>query len=138
MNSISITNCNINQGMQDPASARYLLDLNTAVFPTISSGNNVTIKNCILGNSSAPASTIGANGIRYAAGTKAGFTGCYYTSDYVDDPIPVGLVSTSIKSYMTSYSGASTSLWTDPVNGDFKLKDTSFAGKGIAGDLRWY
>jgi len=137
MNSISISNCNINQGMQDPGSARYLLDLNTAVFPAISSGNNVTIKNCIIGNSSAPSSTIGANGIRYAAGSKVGITGCYYTSDYVDDPIPVGLISTSIKSNMTSYSGASTALWNNPTTGDFSLKDTGFAGKGVAGDLRW-
>jgi hypothetical protein len=45
--------------------------------------------------------------------------------------------STSLKAKMTSYSGASATLWTDPVNGDFKLKDTSFAGKGVAGDLRW-
>jgi len=39
---------------------------------------------------------------------------------------------------MTSYSGASSALWNDPLNGVFTLKDAAFAGKGIAGDPRWY
>lgn len=134
MNSIYVVNCNINQGMQDPASARYLLDLNTTTFPAVTSGYNVTFKNCILGSSG---STLGANGVRYATGTRLGFTGCYYTSDYVDDPVTPGPTSTSLKSNMASYFGKSTDLWNNPVSGDFSLKDTSFAGKGTVGDLRW-
>ena len=127
--SINVQNCNINQGMQDAGSARYLMDLNTTVF-----SGGVTLKNNIFGTTGA---AMGANGLRYAVNTPITITGCYYTSDYVDDPNPLGVTSTSIKGKMTSYSGASTSLWNNPVNGDFSLKDATFAGKGTAGDLRW-
>lgn len=132
MSSINISNCTINQATQDPGTARYMLDLNTAVFPT---GKGVTIRNTIFGNSGADK---GANGIRYTTGTAISISGSYFTSDYQDDPIPLGATSSSIKSLMTAYSGASTALWNDPVNGIFTLKAVSFVGKGIAGDLRWY
>jgi len=130
MNSISVTNCTINQGMQDASSARYLMDLNTAVF----SGSGVTIKNCIFGSTG---STLGANGMRYVVGTPVAITGCYYATDYVDDAVPL-VTSSSIKGSMTAYTGASTALWISPTTGDFTLKDTSFKGKGTTGDLRWY
>ncbi len=129
LNSINVSNCTINQGMQDGGSARYLFDINLSVFP---SNGGVTIKNSIFGQSGA---ALGANGFR--ATIVPAITGSYYTSDYVDDPIPAGVTSTSIKSKLTSYSGASTSLWNAPTSGDFKLSDTNFAGKGTAGDLRW-
>jgi hypothetical protein len=105
-----------------------MFDLNNATF-----SGTFTIKNTIFGLSG---STMGANGIRGTVTPT--FTGCYYTSDYVDDPNPLGSTSTSIKSKMTSYSGASTTLWNNPSTGDFTLKDTGFAGKGVAGDLRYY
>jgi hypothetical protein len=38
---------------------------------------------------------------------------------------------------MTAYGGASTSLWTNPTNGDFTFMDGSFVGKDDAGDPRW-
>jgi len=132
LKSINIVNCSINQGMQDAGSARYLIDLNTATF--VGTGG-VTIKNCIFGSSGA---AMGANGMRYIAGTPISITGSYYTSDYVDTSIPPGTTSTSIKANMTAYSGASTSLWNGPTTGDFTLKDKSFVGKGTTGDLRWY
>lgn len=131
LSSVNITNCSVNQGMQDPGTARYLIDLNTAVF---NGTGGVTIKNCVFGSSGAAK---GANGMRYNVGTPVSITGSYYTSDYVDDPIPIGTTSSSIKANMTAYSGASTALWNGPLTGDFKLKDTGFAGKGVAGDLRW-
>ena len=40
LNSITVSNCTINQGMQDGGSARYLFDLNLSVFP---SNGGVTI-----------------------------------------------------------------------------------------------
>jgi len=132
LSSITISNCTINQGMQDPGSARYLIDANTAVFQGTGS---ITIKNSILGQTGG---LLGANGMRYVTGTPVAITGCYFTSDYVDDPVPIGATSTSIKASMTAYSGASTALWNGPTTGDFNLKDTAFKGKGVAGDLRWY
>lgn len=127
MGYINITNCTINQGMQDPSSSRYLIDANNT---SITTGINIT--NTIFGSSGG---TLGANGIRTTGSISV--AGSYYTSDYVDDPTVV-VTSYSIKKLMTAFSGASTALWNDPVNGDFKLKATSFAGKGTAGDLRWY
>jgi hypothetical protein len=129
--SVNVTNCTIDQGMKDDGSSRYLIDLNTAVF----TGAGVTIKNCVIGKTGGAK---GANGIRYVDGTPVSVGGCFYTSDYVDDPIPMGTISTSLKSRMTAYTGTSASLWTDPLNGTFTLKDNSFAGKGWSGDLRWY
>jgi hypothetical protein len=130
MKSVNVTNCNIDQGMKDDGSSRYLIDLNTATF----TGGGVTIKNNIFGKTGGAK---GANGIRYVDGTLVSVAGCFYTSDYVDDPVPAGTISTSLKSRMTAYTGTSATLWTDPLNGNFKLKDNSFAGKGWSGDLRW-
>lgn len=130
MGTISISNCTINKGMQDAGTARYLLDLNNT---TINSG--VSIRNSIMG---ATGDAKGANGYRKLPEVSLSVTGSYFTTDYVDDPIPVGVTSTSLKSLMTAFSGASTALWNDPVAGDFKLKATTFGGKGLAGDLRWY
>lgn len=128
LKAISVKNCTINQGMQDASSSRYLIDANTATFET-----GITIDKCIFGSSGG---ALGANGVRNTTGTLT-VTGSYYATDYVDDPITV-VTSYSIKKYMTAYPGASTALWNDPVNGNFTLKATSFAGKGTAGDLRWY
>jgi hypothetical protein len=131
LKTVNVTNCTIDQGMKDDGSSRYLIDLNTAVF----TGSGVTIKNCVIGKTGGAK---GANGIRYVDGTAVTVSGCFYTSDYVDDPIPMGTTSTSLKPRMTSYNGTEANLWTDPLNGIFTLKDTGFAGKGWSGDLRWY
>jgi len=128
MANINITNCTINQGMQDAGSARYLIDANGTTVT-----NGINFRNCIFGNTGG---ALGANGVRKGTANIT-VTGSYFTTDYIDDPVTV-VTSYSIKSLMTAFSGASTALWNDPVNGDFKLKATSFAGKGTAGDLRWY
>lgn len=120
---ISITNCSINQGMLDPGSARYLIDTNGATFVT-----GITIQNCIFGSTGAAK---GANGVRTTGSLT--IAGSYFTSDYLDVPIPAVTPNSSITGSMTAYSGLSTDLWTDPVNGNFTIKDKSFAGKGIAG-----
>lgn len=129
LKSINITNCTINQGMRDDSSSRYLIDANTATFTE----GGITIDKCVFGNSGG---ALGANGVRHTTGTLL-VTASYYTNDYVDDPVNV-VTSYSIKKFMTAYAGASTALWNNPVEGDFTLKATNFAGKGIVGDLRWY
>ena len=130
MGNVNVTNCTINQGIQDPSAISYLMDLNLV---TMTGG--VTVKNCIFGLTG---STLGASGIRSTV-TVAGVsnTGSYYTSDYVDETL-VATFSYSIKAAMSAYSSASTALWNGPTTGDFTLKDTAFKGKGVAGDLRWY
>jgi len=128
MGNISITNCTINQGMQDTGSSRYLIDANGTTVT-----NGISFKNCVFGSTGG---TLGANGVRKGTSGLT-VTGSYFATDYIDDPITV-VTSYSIKSLMSAYSGKSTDLWNAPTTGDFSLKDTGFAGKGVAGDLRWY
>lgn len=123
VNSILVENCTINQGMLDEASVRFLIDCNTA---DVKAG--ITLKNCLLGSSGKAA------GVR-PDDKYTEISGNYYTSDYVDET-PVGEKSYSIKGKSTSYNGSSTDLWTDPVNGNFRFKDSAFAGKS-SGDQRW-
>jgi len=129
MGAITITNCTINQGMQDTGATRFLIDANLTTFTS-----GVSINNCILGSSSALAAGVRLTTLTtYPTVTKS-----YYTTDYVDGTL-VGTYSYSlIKSGgPTAYSGASTALWNSPTTGDFSFKDAAFAGKGVAGDLRW-
>jgi len=130
LGNVSIINCTINKGMQDAGSARYLLDFNS-----VNITNGITLRNTIIGSTG---NAKGANGLRKLPEVLLNASGNYYTTDYTDDPIPTGITSTSIKTSMTAFSGTSSDLWIDPENSDFRLKANSFAGKGVAGDLRWY
>jgi hypothetical protein len=129
MNSVTIQNCNFNQTTQNTGAARVLF-----TFDYMSITNGISIKNCVFGSSGSMSA--GLKTTNSASPVTATISGCYYTSDFVDETL-VGGVNYSIKSKMTSYSGASTALWTNPTAGDFSLLDTNFAGKGSAGDLRW-
>ena len=129
MNSVTIQNCNFNQTTQNATSARVLF---TFDYMNITSG--ISIKNCIFGSSGSMSS--GLKTTNSTSPITTTITGCYYTSDFVDET-PVGGLSYSIKSKMTSYTGSSTALWNNPVGGDFSLKDNNFTGKVTAGDLRW-
>lgn len=128
-NAINITNCTINQGMQDTGSIRFLIDANTATV----SGTGITIKNCIIGQTGSVEK--GAAGIRTTGAVNISTTYC--TTDYFDETL-VGGVAFSVKDKMTLFSGKSTDLWNSSTTGDFSLKATTFAGKGTIGDLRWY
>ncbi len=53
----------------------------------------------------------------------------YYTNDFnflAPIPSPISL-----------FAGDAQTLWVDPVNANFRIKATSFAGKSTAGDPRW-
>lgn len=59
------------------------------------------------------------------------FNLCYQTSDFV--------TNANAFTNISSYSGTSNDLFVDPINGDFHIKSgASFAGRGVAGDPRWY
>ncbi|MFV0536365.1 MAG: DUF5123 domain-containing protein [Dysgonomonas sp.] len=120
VNSVTIENCTINQGMLDTGSNRFLLDMNASVI-----SGQVTIKNNILGSTGEKAG--GARPIDKITS----ITGNYYTTDYID-------AASSNKDKMTSYSGTSTDLWNNPINGIFTFKDTSFSGIDKAGAPRWW
>jgi hypothetical protein len=117
---ITITNCTFNQLAMDASTGRYIIDLNA----TAGTGK-ITVTNCLFGSTAAI-----ANGIRPNTMTIS-ISGCYYTSDFNDG------TAFPIKSYMTAYSGASTALWTNPVNGTFTFLDSAFPGIATAGDPRW-
>ena len=118
---ITIKNCTFNQLAMDAATGRYIIDLNATTGTGV-----ISISNCIFGSTSAL-----ANGIRPNTMTISN-TGSFYTTDFNDG------ITFPIKSSMTAYSGASTSLWTSPATGmDFHFLDAGFAGKNSTGDPRW-
>ncbi len=120
--SVVVDNCTFDRTSMDAASGRYFIDFGTGSNP---SAGPLTISDCIFGQSAAV-----ANGVRPGSMTLT-VTGSYFTSDFSDG------TAFPIKSNMTAYAGASTALWTDPVNGIFTFLDAGFAGKATAGAPRW-
>jgi hypothetical protein len=122
--SITISNCTFNEVVAGGATAaNAIID-----YQTIASGA-VTITNCIFGKTwNETGAGTAVWGFRAASGTPT-VSGSYSTSDLVNTDNPItGLIG---------YSGASTSLFTDPNNGNFTIKDPTFVGKSTAGDPRW-
>jgi hypothetical protein len=101
-------------------SARYLIDAG-ANGPV-----NITVKNCILGSVRGVGSECG---VRCTDSSTFTSTGNYATADWVtvDNPIPA-----------TAYNRACAASFADPDNGNFRIKDDNFAGRGVAGDPRWW
>jgi len=118
--SVIVDNCTFNQVAMDASSARWFIDFGS----TGTSSGTMTISDCIMGQSSAV-----ANGVRPGAMTLS-VTGSYKTSDFVD-------VNGVFLASLTSYAGASTSLWTDPVGGVFTFLDVNFVGIATSGAPRW-
>ena len=123
-NSMIIENCTINEspGGAVLATTNFLLDYNTVVCT-----DGIAIKNSIIGSVWNETGTL-ASGMRAVSGTGVTITNSYSTSDFT---------STSPVPGLSTYSGTSTALFTDPANGNFKIKDATFAGKNTAGDPRW-
>lgn len=125
--SVSISNCTFNElvaGTATPA-ANYFIDFNTA-----NSVNGISIKNTIFGKvwNETGAGTAVA-GIRAGTSTAVNGSNSYYTTDFVNTTNPIPNLS--------SYSGTAAALFTDPNNGNFKILDANFIGKGSSGDPRW-
>jgi len=118
--SVIIDNCTFDQVAMDASSGRWFIDFGSSG----TSAGTMTISDCIMGQSSAV-----ANGVRPGAMTMT-VTGSYATADFTDND---GI----FKASLTPYTGTSTALWTDPVNGDFTFLDIHFEGMGTAGAPRW-
>lgn len=125
--SLAIENCTFDNIDPTAASIRYLVEY-TANYDVL---NGISIKNCIFGKSGAY-----SGGVRTKA-TTLNVSGSYATSDYKDDT-QSGSAAFSLMTKTTAYAGASSALFIDPATGDFHIKDAAFAGKGKAGDPRWY
>jgi hypothetical protein len=120
--SVLVDNCTFDRIPMDAASARYFIDFGTG---SNTSTGTITVRDCIFGQSA----TISA-GLRPGSMSLT-VSGSYYTSDFNDG------TTYSFKGSMTSYAGASTSLWTNPSTGIFTFLDGSFPGIVTAGDPRW-
>lgn len=117
--SVIVDNCTFDRIAMDPSSGRWFID-----FSTGSSSGPLTISDCIFGQSSAV-----ANGVRPGS-MGLSVTRSYSTSDFVD-------VNGALLAALTSYSGSSTSLWTNPAGGVFTFLDAAFPGIATAGDPKW-
>jgi hypothetical protein len=113
--SLNINNCTFNNMINNGG---YFVNY-SGTFPT-----QFTISNSILGNTIDPTN---ANGIKPAGNPSISNT--FATSDDIFSANPI--LGTS------SYAGTAANLFADPNNGDFTIKDNSFAGKSTAGDPRW-
>lgn len=118
--SVIIDNCTFDQVAMDASSGRWFIDFGSSG----TSAGTMTISDCIMGQSSAV-----ANGVRPGAMTMT-VTGSYATADYTD-------INAVYLASLISYTGTSTALWTDPVNGDFTFLDIHFEGIEKAGAPRW-
>ncbi len=119
--SVVVDNCTFNETTMDTGSSRYFIDFGTSNTST----GTITISDCIFGQT-----VDRANGVRPGSMTLT-LSGSYYTTDFYDG------TTAPIKQLMTAYSGASTSLWNDPVGEDFTFLDKNFAGIETAGSPRW-
>jgi len=129
-NSIAFRNCTFNNMPSSGAAGggtTYFIDLDVQ-----NSTGGVEITNCIFSKSwDDQALGNDARGIRVGATTSVNTTNSYALSDFVSTnalyQIP-GLIT---------YTGSSTAVFTDFVNGNFTIKDGAFPGHDNAGDPRW-
>jgi uncharacterized protein DUF5123 len=113
--SLNINNCTFNNMINQGG---YFINY-SGTFPS-----NFNIMNTILGST---LDATNANGIKSSG--NAVLSNTYMTSDCVFSANPI--------TGATSYSGTAANLFNNPANGDFTIKDNSFAGKSTAGDPRW-
>ena len=113
--SLNINNCTFNDMINQ---AGYFINYSGTFPPAFN------IMNSILGSTIDPTN---ANGIKSSG--NAVLSNTYMTSDCVFSANPV--------TGANSYPGTASDLFTDPANGNFTIKDNSFAGKSTAGDPRW-
>ena len=113
--SLNINNCTFNDMINNGG---YFINY-SGTFPS-----KFNIMNTILGSTIDPTN---ANGIKSSG--NAVLSNTYMTFDCVFSANPI--------TGANSYSGKAADLFTDPANGNFKIKDNSFAGKSTAGDPRW-
>ena len=132
-NSIKFTNCSFYNVPAGPAAAGgvgfYFIDLGTQ-----NSATPIMITNCIFGKSweEVPGAGSDVRGIQAGTATTVSVSNSYQASDFISTNATYQIPG------LIPYSGNSFSLYTDPANGNFRIKDNAFAGKGNSGDPRWY
>ena len=127
----TMSNCTIDN-VNGSSTSKYLIDLGSSNTTTA-----LSISNSILGK----ATTAANKGIRGGTGFTYTVTNSYKTSDWVTS-------GGSAVVGFTDYTSASTALFVAPTTfdgtnntateGDYNIKDGTFAGANSAGDPRWY
>ncbi|MGV3510328.1 MAG: DUF5123 domain-containing protein [Sphingobacteriaceae bacterium] len=125
--SILIENCTFNEAPM--AGSNYLINYNGKDVT-----NGIKISSTIIGvgwrdPGADPAVAPVVRGVNVGSNTPIDVSGTYVTSDY--------LTSANAFPSLLSYSGTSAQLFVDPENGDFSIRDLTFAGKATSGDPRW-
>jgi hypothetical protein len=128
-NSLEIANCTFNDlpsGGVEGAEANYFIDFNAA-----NSANPVLITNCILGRTWNEGAGTFVRGVRSGGATNFNVTNTYTLSDFISTS------ATFLIPGVSTYTGSSTQVFTDPNNENFTIKDSGFPGATTAGDPRW-
>ncbi len=127
VNSFTVKNCTFYNAI---GNGRYIVNFNNDVMnipPTFELVNCIFGKFYYIGN--------------YVDNTSARATNPKITNPFVSESYNTTdfILNTGYPlSGVTDYNGSSTNLFQDPQNANFKIKDTSFAGYGVAGDPRWW
>jgi hypothetical protein len=124
--SVLVENCTFNQAPMGNSSS-YYVDYSTASSNNVTNG--ITINNCILGIGKNSNGAFTVRGIRCNAATVINASNNYRTSDHVS-------AGNDFPNIIT-YAKASTALWQNPMIGQFKIIDNTFAGRNTSGDPRW-
>lgn len=119
--SVIIDACTINEA---PLTGNFLIDYNTYNI-----SNGLKINNTILGVGKSKDGITKVRGARFGSNTAIDVGNTYSTANYetIDYPLPP----------LSIYSGTSAQLFVNPDNGNFNIRDLTFAGKATAGDPRW-
>ena len=129
-NSIKFTNCSFYNlpagGAAGGVGGFYFIDLGTQ-----NSATPIMITNCIFGKTWDEGLGNDARGIQAGAATTVSVSNSYQTSDFIS-------TNALYQISLIPYSGTSVNLYMDPANGNFRIKDNAFPGKGNSGDPRWY
>ena len=98
-------------------------------YSTFNVTNGVTISNCIFGKGKPNGTSIDVRDIRVGVSTTINSSNNYITSDHTVVANPLTPV--------INYTGSSFALWINPLGGNFRFADNTFAGMNTAGDPRW-
>jgi hypothetical protein len=122
--SVIIDKCTFNEAPFGNSTGSFIVD-----YSTFNVTNGVTISNCIFGKGKPNGTSIDVRDIRVGVSTTINSSNNYITSDHT--------VVANALTPVINYSGSSFALWVNPLGGNFRFADNTFAGMNTAGDPRW-
>ena len=122
---VLVDNCSFNDNPL--GNSAYMIDYSTAGTNNVTNG--ITVNNCIFGAGKNNAGSTLAKDYRANAATVVNASNNFRTSDRIsgggDLPNIITVANTTLE------------LWQNPVGGNFKIIDKTFAGRSSSGDPRW-